>query len=85
MTELQVSKTIGEEIRSKRKEVGLTQLMVATQAGLSRNYISDIESGRYTPSVDTLAKLARILNIDLNFLTKMTEIQGEKSHGFIHA
>lgn len=85
MTELQVGMIIGGEIRSKRKEIGFTQLMVATKAGLSRNYISDIESGRYTPSVDTLAKLARILNIDLNFLTKMTEIQGEESHGFIHA
>jgi len=59
---------IGNAISKKRQEQKLTQVQVAELSGLSRNYISDIENGRYTPSVDALSRLAKCLNIDLNFL-----------------
>lgn len=67
-------KALGELIKLKRKEMGLRQVQVSLITCLSRNYISDIESGRYMPSVETLLKLAICLDIDLNCL-KMTEIQ----------
>ncbi|HWQ42772.1 MAG TPA: helix-turn-helix transcriptional regulator [Desulfosporosinus sp.] len=66
---------IGETVSKKRQERKLTQAQVSEITGLSRNYISDIENGRYAPSVDALSKLAKCLNIDLNFLSLMTEIQ----------
>lgn len=66
---------IGKAISKKRQEKRLTQQMLADTAGLSRNYISDIENGRYTPSVDALSRLAKCLELDLNFLLNLTEIQ----------
>ncbi|AOZ91609.1 helix-turn-helix domain-containing protein [Paenibacillus crassostreae] len=67
-------KLLGEAIRKKRKERKMKQYELSEETGLSRNYISDIENGRYMPSVDSLSKLAVCLSIDLNTLL-MSEIQ----------
>lgn len=66
---------IGDIINQHRNEMKLTQLQLADKSTLSRSYISDIEAGRYAPSVKSLVSIANVLNIDLNFLLKMTEIQ----------
>lgn len=68
-------KMIGQTIKKQRIEKKKTQLEVAENTGISRSYLSDIENGRYMPSVGTLIKLASFLEIDLNFLLTMTEIQ----------
>ncbi|WP_163102283.1 helix-turn-helix domain-containing protein [Peribacillus alkalitolerans] len=67
-------KILGKLIQEKRKELGITQNQLSHVTELSRNYISDIENGRYTPSVDSLSKIAIYLKLDLNVI-KMTEIQ----------
>ncbi|MEV2908461.1 helix-turn-helix transcriptional regulator [Paenibacillus larvae] len=67
-------KKFGAAIKTKRKERKMTQQEVSDVTGLSRNYISDLESGRYLPSVETLISLALPLSLDLNTLL-MTEIQ----------
>ncbi|WP_078434260.1 helix-turn-helix domain-containing protein [Metabacillus halosaccharovorans] len=67
-------KTLGKIIQDKRKELGKTQHHLAEETSLSRNYISDLENGRYSPSIETLTKIAVTLSLDLN-LIKMTEIQ----------
>lgn len=67
--------SIGKEIRRKRKELKLTQMELAEKTGVCRNYISDLENDRYTPSVKTLAKISKILGLDINFLIMMSEIQ----------
>ncbi|WP_211746395.1 helix-turn-helix transcriptional regulator [Paenibacillus sp. Marseille-Q4541] len=66
-------KKLGKVIQDQRKQKHMRQYQVSEKTGLSRNYISDIENGRYMPSVETLAKLAICLDLDLNILT-MTEI-----------
>lgn len=65
---------LGEIIKSKRREKKLTQDTISEETGLSRNYISDIENGRYMPSAASLSKIAVCIDLDLNVL-KMTEIQ----------
>lgn len=65
---------IGQLIKSRRKEKKLTQNNISEKTGLSRNYISDIENGRYMPSAESLYKIATCIDLDLNLL-KMTEIQ----------
>lgn len=67
---------LGQAIRNKRLEKRATQEEIAKQIGLSRNYLSDIENGRYMPSVETLIKIASVLELDLNFLksTNISEV-----------
>lgn len=66
-------KILGKVIQDQRKQKRMRQYQVSEKTGISRNYLSDIENGRYMPSVETLAKLAICLDLDLNIL-RMTEI-----------
>ncbi|MDI3311933.1 MAG: helix-turn-helix transcriptional regulator [Thermoanaerobacterium sp.] len=69
-------KILGKKIKEKRLEKKITQRYLAEQIGISRNYLSDIENGRYMPSVGVLFKLAYILELDLNSLksTNISEV-----------
>lgn len=67
--------SIGEEIKKNRNAKGMTQDELSEKIGISRNYVSDLENDRYMPSVKTLSKIAVVLQMDLNFLLKMSEIQ----------
>ncbi|MBI2475300.1 XRE family transcriptional regulator [Candidatus Uhrbacteria bacterium] len=53
--------TIGNFLRSKRLEFGLTQKEVAARAGISRHTLSDIEVGRHLPRRRTLDSLKEVL------------------------
>lgn len=53
---------IAEQVRERRKEIGMTQEELAASIGSSRTYICDIECGRYEPSIKTLRKIAKALN-----------------------
>ncbi len=52
---------LGEAIRAARKEAGLSQEGLAEKADLSTVFISRVERGKESPSVDNLVKIARAL------------------------
>lgn len=49
---------IGLNLRSLRRQRGLTQEEVAERAGFTAKYISEIERGHRNPPIDTLARIA---------------------------
>jgi transcriptional regulator with XRE-family HTH domain len=56
----------GTLIRETRIALGLTQVELATQAGVSLPSVQNIESGRATnPSVETLSALFSVLGLEL--------------------
>jgi HTH-type transcriptional regulator, quorum sensing regulator NprR len=57
---------LGERVRGRRKELGLTQSQLGG-ADLSKGFISLIETGRTKPSVETLMLLARRLQKPVGF------------------
>ena len=59
-------KNLGNLIRYKRRESGLTQQEVAETVGVSAQHYSRIERGEYTPSLQTFLKLAEVLRIDIS-------------------
>lgn len=63
---LDIANEIGVNIKKARKDKRLTQKELAEKVDISRNYISDIECGRYTPSVEKLLLISTVLEIDLN-------------------
>ncbi|SDF77546.1 helix-turn-helix domain-containing protein [Sporomusa acidovorans] len=73
--------SIGKILREKRKEKGYTQQELADKANLSRSYIADIEGERYTPSLNTIIKVARYLDLDLNFLQVIDGNTSSKNEG----
>lgn len=67
MEKSEKQKLIGQAIKDTRKKLNLTQTELSEAIKISRNYISDLENGRYMPSVNTLFKLASFLELNLNF------------------
>jgi transcriptional regulator with XRE-family HTH domain len=53
----------GTRLRDARKHLGISQEDLADRGGLHRTHVSLIERGRREPSLDTLAKLGRGLQI----------------------
>ncbi len=57
--------TVGERLKALRLERGLQQRQLAEKASLTPSMISQIESGRLTPSLHTLGKLAGALGLPI--------------------
>lgn len=53
--------TLGKRIREERRRLEMTQGQLAERAGLSTNYIAHLEQGSRGASVDTLCRLAEIV------------------------
>jgi len=56
---------IGDKLKTLREQKGLSQGDVEKRTGLLRCYISRVENGHTVPSVDTLEKLARALEVPM--------------------
>jgi DNA-binding XRE family transcriptional regulator len=60
-------------LRVWREHRGLTTHALAEQAGITQAYVSQIETGKRTGSVDTLAKLAAVLRVTIDDLVSSNE------------
>ncbi|HEV8513027.1 MAG TPA: helix-turn-helix transcriptional regulator [Cyclobacteriaceae bacterium] len=58
-----LNETFGKVIKQLREERDLSQQELADYAELDRSYISDVERGRYNPTLLTIYKLSEILKI----------------------
>ena len=56
--------TIGENVRSLRKEKGWTQEVFAEAANINDKEVSHIESGNRNITIETLIKIALALKVD---------------------
>lgn len=73
MAAKQLKQAFGEVVRQCRLKAGLSQEELAFEAGLTRNYISNIELGQKSPSLDTIEVLARALEISASSLIARAE------------
>jgi transcriptional regulator with XRE-family HTH domain len=61
---------LGEAVRTKRKKAGLSQETLAEKAALSTVFISRVERGKESPTVDSLLKIARALGVRVRDLVR---------------
>lgn len=61
---------LGENVRRERLRQGLTQDVLAAEAGMRRSYLSDLERGVRNPSVHALGRLAMALKVEAATLLK---------------
>ena len=64
---------IHEKLKLLRKERGLTQSDVGEAIGQERSTIACYETGKRTPDVETLEKLARFFKVTLDYFSDKTE------------
>lgn len=70
MTNLELQKKFGRRLRYLRRHRDLTQAELAELIDRSVNAISMLETGRTSPSLETIVKLAQALEVDVAELFK---------------
>lgn len=61
----EIAAVVGRRIRALRKAAGLSQDDLAAKAAMSRVFLSEVERGRKTPSLETLERLGRVMGVAL--------------------
>ena len=59
---------LGDAVREKRTKIEFSQEKLAEKAGLSTVFISRVERGKESPSVDSLVKIAKALGVKVRDL-----------------
>ena len=60
------NRIIGNKIYQLRRSINMTQQELADKIGISVTFLSEIENGRKSMSVDTLFKLSKGLQVSLD-------------------
>lgn len=56
---------IGDRIRKRRHELGMSLDELATQAGLSKSFLSQVERSISSPSIESLSHIATVLRVPM--------------------
>ncbi|MGL4970953.1 MAG: helix-turn-helix domain-containing protein, partial [Cetobacterium sp.] len=67
--------SIGERIKKSRNEKGLSLRELATMVELSASFLSQIEQGKASPSIENLKKIANSLDVRVSYLIEDEEIK----------
>src|SRR6266566_2821962 len=69
--------SVGERVRGRRRELGWSQDLLAQKAGISKSFLSDLETGKRSIGADTLLDLGRALGVSLDYLMTGEPGQGQ--------
>lgn len=61
-------KRLGERIRKRRLELGITQRVLRQKSKLSAAFMSDVENGKRGISAVNLLAISRALGVSMDFL-----------------
>ena len=61
---------LAKNVRTLRKEIGLSQEELAFECEIDRTYISKVERGIANPSLLVLFKIANVLKVEIKDLIK---------------
>lgn len=64
----EIDKKVGLNIRLERIKRGITQEELADMSGIARSTMGIVERGEQSPSLQTIAKIATALNINISKL-----------------
>ncbi len=56
---------LGAAVRSRRKQLGYTQAFLASFAGVSSSFLSDLENGKETIQLNKALEIISLLGMDL--------------------
>jgi len=77
-TEEELKKVFGHNIFTFRERKGWSQELLAEKAGISKNTVSDVESGHKFVRADTLVGLAMALETKVYELFKTSDVLPDK-------
>ncbi len=75
---MEKKKLLGARIRDIRKRRRLSQEKLAERAGISAQYLSNIERGRENPTLDLLLRLADSLRVSLGEMCDFESLEDQR-------
>lgn len=76
-------KQLGLKIQYYRQMKNISQVELADEAGISRSYLSKIETGKAQCSVPVLLQIAQVLNVDAGILLTDKDIYSKNQNNFL--
>lgn len=70
---MEIAHAFGKVIRQLRKEAKLTQEQLGFEADLRRTFVSLLELGQQQPTLTTIFKLAKALNVSASEIVRLIE------------
>ncbi|MEM1430625.1 MAG: XRE family transcriptional regulator [Pseudomonadota bacterium] len=74
---------VGQEVRDLRKVKGMTIPQLAEVSGLSTGFISQMERGLSSPSVDALRKIAKALDVSISWFFRNDEAVDKTERNYV--
>ena len=74
MSEKEIIKQIGDNIRQLRLERHLSQFQLQVDADVAKNQIGRIERGEHVPNIISLLKIAKALDVDISKILDLKKI-----------
>ena len=65
------NRKVGERIKELRRDKNLSQEEFAAEVGLSRSYLSLLETAKQDPSLSTLFRVAKVLRMSVSELLEV--------------
>lgn len=65
MTSVKDMKSLGYEVRKRRRELGYTQAFLAEYAGVSTSFLSELENGKETIQAGKMMEIIALLGMDV--------------------
>lgn len=67
--------TLGQKVKKRRRQLGMTQVELRAKTGLSQGYISMLEKGIFDPTAPVIIKLAVALTMSADELLGINDVK----------
>ena len=74
-----ITKLVGERIRNYRTKKGLSQAQLAERANCHPSFICNVERGEKVPTIDTIFKICKALDLPMDELFENIIVGDHKS------
>lgn len=74
-----IQKILSENLKRIRKEKGCSQLRIAELSGMLASTYNRVEGMKVTPTIETVDKIAKALEIDISILLKDISIKDDST------
>ena len=72
---MEISNAFGKVLREQRLKAGLTQEQLALEADIRRTFVSVLELGQQQPTITTVYKICKALNISMSRIMELVELE----------
>ncbi|MDR2716964.1 MAG: helix-turn-helix domain-containing protein [Treponema sp.] len=82
-TEKELHEIFSRNLRKYRHNLDLTQIALAKKAGVSTNFVNDIEAEKKWASLTTMVKIANVFNVHVYELLKPSNLFPDNLNGIL--